>query len=286
MDLLRGRMAEQRSLCVGLDSDVTKLPAWAADDDALLPPQFNFNRRIIDATKHLAVAFKPNIAFYRDADAGREALRLTIDYLRETAPEVPIILDAKRADIGNTNDGYVFEAFGWFGADAVTVNPYFGAEALQGFLQLRNKGVIILCRTSNPGAAELQNRRVVVEHAECTKWHVGYDLRDPVVTMPLYEFVAHKAAKEWNEHGNVCLVVGATAPAELARVRRIVGDMPLLIPGIGTQGGEVEAVVKAGRDSLGNGMIINASRAVIFAEDPGAAATELHEAILRSMEAA
>lgn len=166
-------------------------------------------------------------------------------WIRSVAPDIPIILDAKRTDIGNTNRGYARMAFDVLGADAITVNPYFGGEALKPFLDRADKGVIVLCRTSNPGAADFQS---VMDEGNCE---------------PLYERVA-KHALEWNKNGNVALVVGATAPSELAHVRKIVGDMPILVPGIGAQGGELEATVRAGLDSTGFGMIINSSRGIIF----------------------
>lgn len=227
-------------LCVGLDSDRDKVP------------QATFNKAIIDATHDLVCAFKPNTAFYESRGLpGIEALKLTCDYLREAYPEIPIIIDAKRADIGNTNEGYVKFIFDYLGADAVTLHPYLGGEALKPFLDRKEKGSIILCRTSNSGAGEFQDS--------------------------LYQQVAQHVAKKWNYNNNCGLVVGATYPTELAIVRRIVGDMPLLIPGIGAQGGDVEKTVKAGVDSTGKNAIINSSRGIIFAENPREEALKLKD---------
>ncbi|MBI2031135.1 MAG: orotidine-5'-phosphate decarboxylase [Candidatus Levybacteria bacterium] len=210
------------------------------------------NEQIIDATCDLVCAYKPNIAFYEaQGTQGLEALSVTIDYIRDTCPDVPVILDAKRADIGNTNLGYVEAAFDHYGADAVTVHPYLGKEALKPFLDRKDKGIIVLVKTSNPGADEFQDLFV--------------SRFTDVSTTRMYEYVAKRVSKHWNENGNVGVVVGATYPHHLEYVRKIVGDMPILIPGIGAQGGEVEETVKAGMDNRGWGMIINSSRGIIFA---------------------
>lgn len=231
-------------LCVGLDSDEKKISGT----------QFTFNKAIIDATHDLVCAYKPNSAFYEGSGAkGVEQLKLTCDYIRETYPDVVIILDAKRADIGNTNEGYVRYVFDYLGADAVTLHPYLGKEALKPFLDREEKGSIILCRTSNPGAGEFQDA--------------------------MYKTVAEHVAKEWNGNNNCAIVVGATYPTELEIVRRIVGDMPILIPGVGAQGGDVEKTVKAGVDSRGKNAIINSSRGIIFAQNPRAEAKKLCDEI-------
>lgn len=231
-------------VCVGLDSDMTKLPQKIR---SMENPQYEFNKAIIDATADFVCAYKPNTAFYEaEGSDGIKQLKLTTDYLKRTYPEIPIILDAKRADIGNTNEGYVTYAFEWLGADAITLHPYLGKEALKPFLEQKEKGLFILCRTSNPGAGELQ------------------DL--PINGKPLYQIVAENITKEWNHNNNCGLVVGATYPSELEIVRHIVGDgIPLLIPGIGAQGGDTEKTVKAGLDSNGMNAIINSSRGIIFA---------------------
>jgi len=235
-------------VCVGLDSDYNHIPESVKSVDSVEEALFVFNRDIIDATHDLVCAYKPNAAFYEmQGDAGLRALIRTVRYIKETSPQIPIILDAKRADIGSTNLGYVKAAFDIIGVDAITVHPYLGKEALAPFLARREKGIIVLAKTSNPGSAEFQNLPVG-ESQE-----------------PLYQVVARHVATTWNSNGNCALVVGATYPAELKKVRTIVGDMPILIPGIGAQGGEVAATVIAGKDSHGRGMIINSSRNIIFA---------------------
>ncbi len=273
MEMLRAKWAEGKFVCVGLDSEWGKVPQCA---DAGLPPirVRKFNDDIIKKTHDLVCAYKPNIAFY--ADRGLEGLSdliTTVKTIKIVAPDVPVILDCKRADIGNTNRGYAKEAFDVFGADAVTVNPYFGSEALQPFLERAEKGIIVLCRTSNKGAAEFQNQSVWVEKDEVLYEGVGREVldQDPMGNptqwaVPLYQLVAHNVARKWNKNGNCALVVGATAPEELANVRKIVGDgFPLLIPGIGKQGGDLEKTVNAGKDGNGQGMIINSSSGIIFA---------------------
>jgi orotidine-5'-phosphate decarboxylase len=237
-------------VCVGLDSDSGKIP----DHIKRMPhPQFAFNKKIIDATHDTVCAYKPNVAFYEaNGDAGIRALKLTCDYLKTTYPDIPIILDAKRADIGSTNDGYVHFAYGYLGVDAVTLHPYLGREALKPFLDRADKGCIILCRTSNPGAGEFQDLPVSGGKAK---------------GIMMYEMVARHVVDSWNANGNCLLVVGATYPEELSRVREIVGDMTLLVPGIGAQGGDVEKTMKAGLNSKNAGMIVNSSRGIIFASN-------------------
>ena len=251
-------------LCVGLDSDINKVPRHVLK---LEHPQTTFNKAIIDATADLVCSFKPNTAFYESrGKPGFEALKLTCDYIKEAYPEIPIILDAKRADIGSTNEGYVKFAFDWLGADAITLHPYLGKEALKPFLDRKDKGCIILCRTSNPGAGELQDLLVgKSQSSDVSSGALAKEEASAKEGRPLYQVVAENIAKNWNDNGNCALVVGATYPTELEIVRRIVGDMPLLIPGIGTQGGDVEKTVKAGIDSAGKNAIINASRSIIFA---------------------
>jgi orotidine-5'-phosphate decarboxylase len=235
-------------VCVGLDSDYQQLPVTVKRAGTVKDAIFTFNREIVEATHDLVCAYKPNAAFYEaQGDAGLRALIRTVRYIKENYPDVPVILDAKRADIGSTNLGYVEAAFDVIGVDAITVHPYLGREALAPFLARSEKGIIVLVKTSNPGAGEFQD--VPVGDAN----------------EPLYQFVARHITHEWNTNGNCAIVVGATYPADLRKVRSIVGDMPILIPGIGTQGGEVETTVKAGMDSRGWGMIISASRSIIFA---------------------
>ena len=219
-----------------------------------------FNQWIIDSTHPFTSAYKPNIAFYeaRGAEGWRD-LQQTVDYLRANHPDILIICDAKRCDNSTSNMGYVTAIFDQLGCDAVTLHPYMGRQSLTPFLQRADKGCIILCRTSNPGDDELQNLLVDGK--------------------PLWRIVAEKVRDEWNTNGNCMLVVGATHPKELAQVRQIVGDMPLLVPGVGAQGGDVDAAVRAGIDSSGGGLIINASRSIIYADDPANAAKELRDAI-------
>jgi orotidine-5'-phosphate decarboxylase len=233
-------------LCVGLDPDIEKLPAFIKNQDE---PFFAFNKAIIDATADSVCAFKPNVAFYEAlGTSGIEQLKKTSSYIHETYPDIPVILDAKRADIGNTNDAYVTHIFDYLAMDAVTLHPYLGGEALQPFLARKDKGCIVLCRTSNPGAGELQDLLVDGK--------------------PLYEHVARQVAETWNLQGNCQLVVGATYPAEMKAIRQIVGDdMAFLVPGIGAQGGDVEQAVKAGVTSKGDGLIINSARGIIYASN-------------------
>ena len=230
-------------VCVGLDSDIDKLPAHIKNKKN---PQFLFNKTIVYATHDLICAYKLNSAFYEAQGAkGIEELKLTCNYLKNEYPEIPIILDAKRADIGNTNIGYVKFAFEYLKVDAITIHPYLGEEAVKPFLEYKDKGIIILCKTSNPGAHEFQDLKVKGK--------------------PLYKIVAENVTKKWNKNNNCLLVVGATYPKELAEVRKIVGDMTLLIPGIGVQGGDLKASLKAGLNSQKQGLIINSSRGIIFA---------------------
>lgn len=233
-------------LCVGLDTDLDKLPAGLRDIDS---PFFVFNKAIIDATADLVCAFKPNSAFYEARGAaGIEELKLTCDYIIENYPEVPIILDFKRGDIGNTNDKYAEFAFEYLGVDAVTIQPYQGYAAVQSYLNYKDKGMIVLCRTSNDGAGELQDLEVNGRK--------------------LYQQVAKNVTTKWNSNKNCLLVVGATYPEELAEIRQLVGDeMVFLVPGIGTQGGDVQKTLKAGLNKQGRGLIINSSRAILYASD-------------------
>lgn len=238
---------QQSLLCVGLDSELDKLPESVKQEQY---PQSSFNKAIIEATHDLVSSYKPNTAFYEArGEQGISELKMTCDYLRERHPEIVIILDAKRADIGNTNNGYVTFAFDYLGVDAVTLHPYLGREAIQPFLDRTDKGSIILCRTSNPGSGEFQD--LLVEGK------------------PLYQHVAEEVVAKWNTNENCALVVGATYPEEMKIVRSLAPDMPFLIPGIGAQGGDVEATISAGVDKSGFGAIINSARGIIFAS-PGA----------------
>ena len=246
-ELMAAQWAQKKFLCVGLDSDFEKIPE-SARIDGVRGTLVAFNRAIIDATKDLVCAYKPNSAFYEaHGDEGFTALRETISYIHDQARDIPVILDAKRADIGNTNAGYVESIFDHLRCDAVTVHPYLGAEAVRPFLDRKEKGVFVLCKTSNHGSAEFQDMDVGGE--------------------PLYKIGARHVTESWNTNGNCGVVAGATYPAELAAVRAIVGDMPMLVPGVGAQGGDLDASVKAAKNSRGGGFIIAASRAVIFASE-------------------
>lgn len=228
-------------LCVGLDPDPAKFPAHLRSrDDAI----FEFCRGIVDATADLVCAFKPQIAYFAAHRAEDELERL-IEHIHNLHPGIPVILDAKRGDIGSTAEQYAEEAFGRYQADAVTVNPYMGFDSVAPYLAWGDKGVIVLCRTSNPGGSDLQFLDVGGRR--------------------LYQQVAEMVARDWNGGGQCALVVGATFPKEIADVRGIVGDMPLLVPGIGAQGGDIEATVKAGRTAAGTGLMINSSRAILYA---------------------
>ncbi len=237
LDKLKNKWNEDKFVCVGLDKG-----------------SFEFDKTIIDQTSDLVCTYKPNAAFYKEAD-----LQKTVSYIQTTYPDIPIILDAKRGDIGNSNEAYVKAIFDDLGVDAVTVHPYLGSESLQPFLDRKGKGIIILVKTSNQGAGEFQD--LIVDGK------------------PLYQLVAEHV-KDWNKNNNCGVVVGATYPEELKKVREIVGDMPILIPGIGAQGGDLKASLENGLDSNKQGVIINSSRGIIFADNPREATLKLHQEIV------
>ncbi|MCU0758534.1 MAG: orotidine-5'-phosphate decarboxylase [Steroidobacteraceae bacterium] len=241
--LLARAAADHDSLvCVGLDPEPEKFPPHLR---GVAHSIFEFNKAIVDATADLVCSYKPQFAHYAALRA-EDQLEQTIRYINARAPGVPVILDSKRGDIGNTAGKYAQEAFERYGADAVTVNPYLGGDSVQPFLERKDKGIVVLCRTSNPGARDFQDLEV------------GGGRR-------LYHAVAERVAKEWNRHGNCLLVVGATYPAELAEVRGIVGDVPFLVPGVGAQGGDVVQAVRNGRTRDGGGLVINSSRGILYA---------------------
>jgi orotidine-5'-phosphate decarboxylase len=233
--------ANDSLLCVGLDPDVARFPEHLrGHPDGIV----EFCKAIVDATADLACSFKPQIAYF--AAIGAETQLETIcRYIGERYPHIPLILDAKRGDIGATARQYAREAFDRYGADAVTVNPYMGFDSVEPYMEWEDRGVIVLCRTSNAGGSDLQFL--------------------DAGGRPLYQHVARLVAEKWNRNGQCALVVGATFPEELAQVRAIVGDMPLLVPGIGAQGGDIAATVAAGRTAAGTGMMINSSRAILYA---------------------
>lgn len=245
---------------MGLDPDPAKFPDDLGEDAARLHA---FDRRIIDATYDIAAAYKPQIAFYSALGAENQ-LATTIRYIRERAPNALVILDAKRGDIGNTAEAYAREAFDRYGADAVTVNPYMGEDSVRPFLARKDRGALILCRTSNPGGEDFQN--LILDG------------------LPLYRHVAQRATGPWNEFGNVMLVVGATVPKEMAELRAAHPDVTFLVPGIGAQNGDLKAVLAAGLDARGMGVLISASRSIIYAGGGTsaairAAAAQLHHEI-------
>ncbi|MDQ2703359.1 MAG: orotidine-5'-phosphate decarboxylase [Pseudomonadota bacterium] len=247
MQQLRQRWDQAGSLvCVGLDPEPSKFPAKFADDaDAV----FSFCRDIVDATAEHVCCFKPQIAHFAALGA-ESALERLVAHIHDAHPGIPVILDAKRGDIGSTAQHYAAEAFDRYGADAVTANPYLGRDSLQPYLGRADKGVVILCRTSNPGAADLQD--LVVDGGR-----------------PLYQHVAAKVAREWNGNGNCMLVVGATWPDQLREVRAIVGDLPFLVPGVGAQGGDAADVVRNARTADGTGLVVSSSRAILYASSGG-----------------
>ncbi|HEY5763119.1 MAG TPA: orotidine-5'-phosphate decarboxylase [Rhodocyclaceae bacterium] len=248
-------------LCVGLDPDPKKSPAHLAGrPDAILA----FCREIVDATADLVCCFKPQIAYFA-AQRAEDQLEALIAHIHEQHPGTPVILDAKRGDIGSTAEQYAIEAFERFRADAITVNPYMGRDSVEPYLAYPDKGVILLCRTSNPGGSDLQFLDVGGEK--------------------LYERVARLVASEWNASGNCALVVGATFPTEIARVREITGEMPLLVPGIGAQGGDIEATLKAGQTAGGGGLMINSSRAILYAGKGEDFAAKAREAAIATRDA-
>jgi len=240
-------------VCIGLDSDYSKIPSVVKDKSVDIETGMtNFNCQIIDATADLVCAYKPNMAFYEhNGFEGLRALKHTFEYLHGKYPNIPVILDAKKADISSTNIGYVNAIFNFFEADAVTVHPYLGKEAIQPFLDQKNKGIFVLCRSSNPGAGEFQDLKV----------------RYNGKAIPLYQYVALQVAQKWNMYGNCGLVMGATYPTEIKNVRKLVGDIPFLVPGIGSQSGDLEKTVVAGLDSYKVGLIINSARSIIFSSD-------------------
>jgi orotidine-5'-phosphate decarboxylase len=250
IDMLRGAERQNRSLlCVGLDPDPARFPAhWKGDARRI----FDFCAAIVEATADAAIAFKPQIAYFA-AHRAEDQLEQLMAHLRRAAPQVPVILDAKRGDIGSTAEQYAIEAFERYGADAVTLSPFMGFDSVQPYLRYHGKGAFLLCRTSNPGGDDLQNQRLASVDGQ------------PL----LYEHVARLAQGPWNLNGQLGLVVGATYPAEIQRVRALAPTLPLLIPGVGAQGGDAVTTVQAGlrvQDGQTTGpVIVNSSRAILYA---------------------
>ena len=241
---LKKNWKRKKSLvCVGLDTELEKIPKFLRKEK---DPIFSFNKAIIDATCDLVCAYKPQYAFYgANGVKGTEVLIRTVDYIHKKYPGTPVILDAKRGDIGSTAEQYAREVFDVFKVDAVTVNPYLGFDSIEPFLKRKEKGIIILCRTSNPGASDFQDLKVG--------------------GVPLYQVVAKKIVTWHKKYGNCLMVVGATWPEQLKKIRRMAPEIVFLVPGIGAQGGDVEKTIKAGMDRNGAGMIINSSRGIIYA---------------------
>ena len=248
-------------LCVGLDPDPARFPAHLQGrPEAIL----EFCTQIVDATADLVCCFKPQIAYFA-ARRAEDQLEALIEHIHTRHPGTPVVLDAKRGDIGSTAEQYAVEAFERFKADAITVNPYMGRDSVDPYLAYPDKGVILLCRTSNPGGSDLQFL--------------------DVGGLKLYEHVARLVAEEWNASGNCGLVVGATFPAEIARVRALIGDMPLLVPGIGAQGGDIAATLAAGLSTHGAGLMINSSRAILYAGQDENFAAAARQAALDTRDA-
>ena len=244
-------------VCVGLDPEIERFPEQVAEQPS---PIFQFNKAIIDATADLVCAYKPQFAHYAAYEA-EDQLERTIDYIHRTYPGIPVILDSKRGDVGNTAERYAIEAFERYHADAVTVSPYLGGDSMEPFLKYEDKGVIILCRTSNPGAGDLQDLEIGGRR--------------------LFHVVADLAARRWNTRGNCMLVVGATYPRELAEVREIVGNMPFLVPGVGAQGGDVAQAVQNGQTAAGAGLMMSSSRGILYASSGENFASAAREATVK-----
>ena len=253
----------QSMLCVGLDPEPAKFPATFKGDASKI---YDFCASIVDATADLAMAFKPQIAYFA-AHRAEEQLERLIAHIKRVAPQVPVILDAKRGDIGATSDQYAIEAFERYGADAVTLSPYMGFDSVAPYLKYHGKGAFLLCRTSNPGGDDLQNQRLAsVEGAPL-----------------LYEYIARLAQGPWNLNGQMGLVVGATYPAEVERVRALAPTLPLLIPGVGAQGGDAVATVKAGWRPDAP-IVVNSSRAILYASSAGDFAAAARREALRTRD--
>ena len=268
--LSRAQRLNDSLLCVGLDPEPSRFPAvWAGDASKI----FDFCAAIVDATHDLVIAFKPQIAYFAAQRAEAQLERL-IEHIRQVAPQVPVILDAKRGDIGSTAEQYAREAFERYRADAVTLSPFMGFDSIEPYLAYPGKGAFLLCRTSNPGGADLQGQRLAGSDGQ------PGDL--------LYEHIARLASGAWNRGGQLGLVVGATFPAEIERVRTLAPTLPLLIPGIGAQGGDAQATVRAGARGRAP-IVVSSSRAVLYASagtDFAAAARRVAETTRVTLNAA
>jgi len=271
--LLQAEAQNQSLLCVGLDPEPARFPLrWRGDARHI----YDFCAAIVEATADQVIAFKPQIAYFA-AHRAEDQLERLMAHMRRLAPAVPIILDAKRGDIGSTAEQYAKEAFERYGADAVTLSPFMGWDSVQPYVQYQGKGAFVLCRTSNPGGDDLQNQR----------------LADVPGTPRQYEHIASLVQGPWNTNGQLGLVVGATYPAEIERVRALAPSVPLLIPGVGAQGGDAEATVRAGYRSVAGAtsapIVVNSSRAVLYAsggEDFAQAARAVAQATRAQLQAA
>jgi orotidine 5'-phosphate decarboxylase subfamily 2 len=268
-DLLERQFADNKLLCVGLDSKWSKIPERFCTTE--VNSQLAFNQHIIEATCDITGAYKPNLGFYLSrGHEGVIALRNTVAHVHNVAPHIPVILDNKSGDVFDSSVEYAEFAFGYVNADAVTLHPTTGMEkSLEPFLEREDKGCFILCRTSNPGAKEFQDCSVRVGCEDHSFEHI-----------PLYQYVAKRVAHHWNRHKNCGVVAGATYPDEVSVIRRLIGDdMWILSPGVGKQGGALEGTLRAGINSRGTGILINSSSGIIFADDPRSVALELHHSI-------
>jgi orotidine-5'-phosphate decarboxylase len=261
LDRLSARWSGHHTLlCVGLDPDPARLPAHLAGRSGAI---FEFCRDIVEATADLTCAFKAQQAYFA-ANRAQDQLEELIRHIHQQHPEVPVILDAKVGDIGPTAEQYATEAFERYGADAVTLSPLMGFDSIEPFLRQPQHGAFLLCRTSNPGGSQLQ------------MLDVGGGR--------LFEHIAHLAVTQWNSNGQLGLVVGATYPQELARVRQIASNLPLLVPGIGAQGGDIDATVRAGLDPNGAGLVINSSRAILYAGSDESFAVQARKAAVETRD--
>ncbi|WP_174525241.1 orotidine-5'-phosphate decarboxylase [Hydrogenophaga flava] len=269
LDMLGAAERQNQSLlCVGLDPDPAKFPAGLKGDASKI---YDFCAAIVEATADAVIAFKPQIAYFA-AHRAEDQLEKLMRHMKAVAPQVPVILDAKRGDIGSTAEQYAIEAFERYGADAVTLSPFMGFDSVQPYLKYHGKGAFLLCRTSNPGGDDLQNQRLASVEGQ------------PL----LYEHVARLAQGPWNLNGQLGLVVGATYPAEIERVRALAPTLPLLIPGVGAQGGDAVATIRAGYRTLGGAttgpVIVNSSRAVLYASGGADFAAAARAEALRTRE--
>lgn len=291
IEQLQIKWDEGKFVCVGLDADYERLPKHIVEaskklslqkQDAAILSRVNFMKEVVNVTGDLVCAFKPNIAFFEDAPEGEEALAQIVEHIHERFPDIPVIGDVKRADIGNPNRFYAKMAFERYGFDAITTNSYFGQDTFEPFLQYPGKGLFILCRTTNPGSKELQEMPINLGVAVAGGL-ISEDEHRKLATdiLTVSEMVAFLAANRWSKLGNLGLVVGATHAETFEPVRKLAGDLPFLIPGIGTQGGDLEKTLKYAPDSKGQGMIINSGSSIIFASSGEDFAEAAREATLK-----